>query len=623
MAAVSEPSRRDRLRAELPGLLLGLMLGLALCGLAAWQLDWLGAGLWDPINHGENEDWDWQLTMYEATRTAVMDHRQIPGWTPWTQGGVPLWANPEFPGLYPLFWLIPALGTSAGLKVWTLLHLWLLVLGGYVGGRTAGLSPVASHGAALLTICSAFVPGFIAYGHIMYLPLGWLPIAWALQRSGRWAWAGAALAMTFLAGGHYLLLYGALWLGLDGLLRALSEGGGAARLRPLAAALLLNGLLLGQSWAAWPLGLGLLAACAWAARGASPTGLVRSLAPVAGAGALAGLLLASKLTTAPALFERAERLTAQLSLSVADPYTPALAWAVLTGAAERLSGHEGQNVFWSGVPVVLGLGGLALAGWRRPALGVMGLTWWCLGWGGSTPVNLLEALHRLPGFELIRVVERYSLVWTLFLGWGAGLLVDEAWRRWRPATAAPLGLLVYWVIIASPRAATDQRLGPGRHSQVPAGDFVQVEDELSNYEAVRANRGKLDCWTTAWLADPSPALRPVGHPEYRGEAWRLETGEALPVSITPSVITVDMGPRGGTAVINQNAFRGWTADGAPAGSHEGLLSAPLGPGERALSYRPPGLPLGAALSLVGLAALFGFARSRAPGPAASSRTPPP
>jgi len=608
----------DRLRALSPHLL-GLALGLALCGLAAWQLDWLGAGLWDPINHGENEDWDWQLTMYEAARSSIVDYRQLPVWSPWTQGGVPLWANPEFPALYPLFWLIPAMGTAAGLKVWVLLHLWLLVIGGYVGGRSAGLSPVASHGAALLLLCSAFVPGFIAYGHIMYLPIGWLPIAWALQRSGRWAWAGAALAMGFLAGGHYLLLYGALWLGLDGLLRGVDEG----RLRWLAGALLLNGLLLGQSWAAWPIGLSMAAACAWiaAGEGTSPARLRRSLGPVVGAGIIAGLLLGAKLTTAPALFERAERLTAQLSLSIADPYTPALAWAVLTGAAERMSGHEGQNVFWSGIPLVLGLAGLALAGWRRPALGVMGLSWWCLGWGGSTPVNLLEGLHRLPGFDLIRVVERYSLVWTLFLGWGAGLLIDEAWRRWRPSALVPIGLLVGWAVIAAPKAATDQRLGPGRHSQVPRGDFLQVEDELSNYEAVRANRGKLDCWTTAWLADPSPALRPAGHPEYKGEAWLLETGEALPVTVTPARITVDMGQRSGTAVINQNAFRGWRADGAPAGEHEGLLAAPLGPGERVFAYRPPGLPLGAGLSLFGFVALFGFARSRAPDPAASSRTP--
>ncbi len=617
------------MRGRLARAALGIALGIALCALAAWQFDWMGASLDSPIVHGENEDWDWQLTLYEATRAELMDWRELPGWTPWTQGGVPLWANPEFPALYPLFWLIPALGTGPGIKVWVLLHLWLLVLGGYVAGREIGLSPVGAHGAALLTLCSAFTPEFIAYGHIMYLPLGWLPLAWVALRRGRWHWAGAALAMTFLAGGHYLLLYGALWLGLDGLLRGLD----ADRVRWLVPPLLLNAALLGVGWAAWPVGLALAAAVAWQ----RPVSLRRDLPPVLLAGLLAGLLLAPKLTTAPVLFARAERLAAQVSLSIADDYTPAMAWGVLTGAAGRLSGHEGQNVFWHGAPVALGILGLAWSGLRWRLFGVLGLTWWCLGWGGATPVNFLEVLHRLPGFDHLRVVERYSLVWTLFLGWGVGYAVDEAWRRRKPAGVV-LGALVAWyVVVAAPRAAGLQRLGAGRTSQVAAGDFVQVEDDLTNFEAARANRGKLDCWTTAWLEDPSPALRAVGHPEYRGEAWLLETGATLEARITPNSVTVDLGDGAGTVVINQNAFEGWTADGAPASSHQGLIAAALGPGVHTLRYQPPGLAAGLALMALGGVVMLGAAVREltaaggtggsepwtAPAPGASSSAPPP
>lgn len=600
---------------------LGAALGLALCALAAWQLSWLGAELYSPIPHGKNEDWDWQLTLYEASRALIVDYRMLPGWTPWTQGGVPLLANPEFPAFYPLFWLIPAWGTGPGLKIWILLHLWLLVLGGYVAGRELGLSPLAAHGAALAALCSAFIPEFITYGHIMYLPLGWLPIAWALQRRGRWPWAGAALAMSFLAGGHYLLVYGALLLGLDGLLRGLE----AERLRWLVPALLANGLLLGQRWAAWPLGLALLAAAAWQ----RPAGLRRAVGPVLLAGLIAALLLGPKLTTAPALFERAERLSAQVSLSIADEYSPAMAWRVLSGQIARPSGHEGQNVFWHGAPLILGLAGLSLSGWRPPAgapalrhMGLLGLLSWNLGWGGSTPVNLLAGLHRLPGFDLLRVVERYSLLWTLALGWGVGALLDRAWRRHRAlalALAVPVGL---WVWAAAPRAAAAQRLGPGRRSALRPGAFHQVEDALSNYEALRANRGKLDCWTTAWLEDPAPGLTPAGDPDYRGEVWLLETGETLEASLEPGRIEVAL-EAPGTVVVNQNAFRGWAVDGRPAGSHRGLLAATLPAGRHTFRYRPPGLWPGLLLSACGLAALLGFARSRAPGPAASSSGPRP
>ncbi len=591
------------------------MLGLLLCALAAWQLNWLGAGIDAPINHGRNEDWDWQLTFYEACRVALQEYRQLPLWSPWTQGGVPLWANPEFPALYPPFLLILGLGTDTGLKVWILLHQVLLIVGAYVAGRQAGLGPVAAHGAALAWLCSAFVPGFIQAGHVMYLPLGWLPLAWVAQQRGAWGWAGACLALSFLGGGHYLLLYGALWLVLDAVLRGLDR----SRLRWVGLVLGVNAVLLGGHVLAWPVGVALLMALACQ----RPRHWRLTLPPMLGAGLLAGLLLGAKLATAPALFARAERLAPQASVRIADDYDWASAWAVLTGLAERLSGHEGQNVFWHPVPVVLGLVGLGLLVWRRPVVGILGLTWWCLGWGGATPLNLLEGLHRLPGFELLRVVERYSLVWTLFLGWGCGACLDAAWRRWRWVGALPVALaMVGWGSEAAPLARHAQQMGPGRTSQVASGDFAQTRSELSNYEALQAGVGKIDCWTTAWLADPSPSLQARGDADYRGEAWRLEDGRALAVDFTPSRVTVTL-PESGTVVLNQNAFDGWEVDGVPAGAHAGLVAQALPAGRHTFSYRPPGLVPGLVLSALGVLGLFGCARRRAPGPPASGTGQPP
>ena len=593
------------MKRELPGLLAGLLL----CALAAGQLDWLGAGLFDPIVHGENEDWDWQLGLYEATRRSLLVDGALPLWNPWVQGGVPLWANPEMPGLYPGFLAIVALGTEAGLKVWMLGHLWLLVWGAWLAGRELGLGPVAAHGAGLLTLCSAFVPGFIAYGHVMYLPLGWLPLAWVAQRRGHWPLAAMCLALPMLAGGHYLLVYGALWLGLDGLFRGLRE----ERLRWLGAVLALNGLALGAGWAAWPLGLALLGALVVQ----RPQSLRRTLPPVVYAGLLCAGLIACRLTTAPALFERAERLAAQTSLSIADPYTPWLAWQVFTGAVERLSGHEGQNVFYNGVGPLVGYAGLCWAAWRRPALGVMGLTWWNLGWGGSTPVNLLEVLHRLPGFDHLRVVERYTLVWTLFLGWGLGFVFTRLRAWW--GRVGGLALVAWVVWTAAPEAATAQRLGVGTRAEVAEGPFVQTDDELTSYQALRANRGKIDCWTTAWLEDPSPALRAVGHQGYRGEVWRPDGG-VVEAELAPGAIRVVLDTPG-RVVVNQNAFRGWEVDGRAADDHDGLLSAELPAGEHVFRYRPPGFCAGVLISLFALVAWAGLARSTARARAASGSAP--
>jgi len=322
--------------------------------------------------------------------------------------------------------------------------------------------------------------------------------------------------------------------------------------------------------------------------------------PVVGAGVLAVLLCGVKLSTAPALFAQAERLTPQVSVSIADEYTLGLAWDVMRGATDRLSGHEGQNVFWSGIPLVLGWVGLLGLARTRPVVGVMGLLWWNLGWGGATPVNLLEGLHRLPGLDYLRVVERYSLVWTLFLGWGIGWVVTRARQRFSlPGLLVSLLALGPWVYVAGPSAAKAQRLGPGAALMAHPGEFVQTEGEGTNYASIRANQGRIDLWTTAWLETPSAALSAVGRPDYKGEAWLAADGSPVPVRVEGSQISVEM-ERAGRVVINQNAFAGWRVGSAPAGDSSGLLAADLAAGTHVFTYRPPGMGLGIFLTLLGL-----------------------
>ena len=593
---------------------LGLAVGILLCGLALWQFSWLGSELADPIQHGRNEDWDWQLSLYEVSRLALAGG-DGPFWNPYTQGGVPLWANPEAPFFYPPFGFILLAGTDAGIKIWIAFHLVLLVVGGWVAGREMGLCGVGAHGAALAVFCSAFVPGFLAVGHIMYLPLGWLPLAWVAVRRGRWALGGGCLALSFLGTGHYLLIYGALWLVMEGLLAGLVS----TRLWVLAGALACNGLMLGQSWAAWPLGLALVAALCWQ----RPLALKSHLWPVVGAGVLAVLLCGVKLATAPALFAQAERLVPQVSVSIADEYTLGLAWDVMRGGVDRLSGHEGQNVFWSGIPLVLGWVGLLGLARTRPAVGVMGLLWWNLGWGGATPVNLLEGLHRVPGLDYLRVVERYSLVWTLFLGWGIGWVVTRARHRFSwPGLAVSLLALGPWLHVAIPEAAKAQRLGPGVPLLAVPGEFAQTEGEGTNYASIRANQGRIDLWTTAWLETPSAALSAVGRPDYKGEAWLATDGSPLPVRVEGSRISVEL-EQAGRVVINQNAFAGWRVNDAPAGDHKGLLSADLPAGSHVFTYRPPGFGLGLLLTLLGVLAWIAAEWRRAGGSRSSGTGPRP
>ena len=302
-----------------PAHLLGVALIFALGALAWWQFRWMGTDLHTPISHGINEDWDWQLTLYEVSRLSMLEHHQVPYWNPYTQGGVPLLANPESPFLYPPFLLVLLLGTHAGIKIWILLHLLALVAAAWWAGREMGLGSVGAHGAGLLALTSAFIPEFVAYGHIMYLPLCWLPLAWVAQRRGRWALAGLCLAMTMLAGAHHLLLYGGLWLLADALFRRVPP----RQALVLGGWMVVNLALLGVHWAAWPLGIAGVLILSWTLReawlrrprGGGPPGrrsLGLDLAMVVGAGVVAALLLGPKLATVPSLWVRAERLAVQM-----------------------------------------------------------------------------------------------------------------------------------------------------------------------------------------------------------------------------------------------------------------------------------------------------------------------
>lgn len=583
-------------------LLVGVVGTAALAWLAWWQFRWMGTDLSTPISHGINEDWDWQLGFYEACRLSLVEYGQLPGWNPFVQGGVPLLANPESPFLYPPFLLVILFGSSPGLKLWVLFHLVALAAACWWAGRVQGLGPMEAHAPGILALCSAQLPAQTAMGHIMYLPLCWLPLAWVAARKGSWRWTGVCLAMPILAGAHHVFLYTLLLLVVDAVFRCLEPRRACA----LGAWLVLNLLLLGQAWAFWPMVVLGLVALGWQ-RPRSEGLPWRGLMLVLAAGVLAALLCGPKLATLPTLWVRAERLAPQLTFSVADDYGPWRALQVLLGLVDRPSAHNGQNVLYSPVPLVLAGLGLAWALRKRPAMALCGLFFLNIGWGGATAVNLLEVLHRVPPWDHIRVVERYGAVWTLFLGWFAAWGAWGLWRLRRPpflrwVLAALLVVAASWhVWQTAPKAAWHYHIGPGQPHAIPAaGDFVQADDELTTWESMRAYRGKPRCWTTAWLADPGPVLA-VGDEGYQGEVY-MASGAPVAADITPNRIRFEA-PEAGVLVVNQNAFAGWTYQGEQAGSAEGLLSVEVvqGPGE--LVYRPPRLWLGLLMLCVGLLAL--------------------
>ena len=593
-----------------------VLLGLLLCAVVAYLLPApFIAPLDAEIGHAPDEDWDWQLASWEASRRQYVDGI-VPTWAPWVSGGVPLAGNPENPGFFPGFVVVLALGTVPGMKVLLILQWWLLIWGAWWAGREIGLSPVAAHFGSLALIASSFLPEFVAWGHQMFLGLCWLPLAWIAQRRGRWALAAAALAMPLLYGAHYIFFFGVLWLVADAILRSLDEG----RLRLFAPLLVGNGLLLftpHSPWNQalfWPIAAGLIGALLLQrpARGLDEP--EDALLPLLATGVVVALLIAPKVLAAGELVGVSDRLTRALTNAALNaPYDLALAWDVLRGAVERPAGHEGQNVFFSGFPFAAGLLGLALAGWRHPRWGLLGLLFWSLGWADATPVNLLEGINRLPGFDLLGKVERYSLLWTLFLGYGIGHLADRLQARWGVvgALVAAIGAGV-WLQSASPHLHMDI-LTVAPAERAPEGPFAQTRGgALPAFDAVQANVGRVDVHIAA-PPDRLPAgLMTREDPSYRGEAYYADDARPVEVNVRGSISVVTL-PVRGRVVLNQAWYPGWGVDGGPTQAWQGLVSAELPAGPHTFRYWPDGLGLALLLAAVtwlgiGVAVLRGWRR---------------
>lgn len=162
-------------------------------------------------------DWDYYFSMHTNVRNTIMHYGQFPLWNPYTCGGTSALGDPEFPALSPLFLLELLFGTPAGLKLSIYASTAIGALGmlhfarklniGVIGGLMASL------GMAFGTVnLLELVEGHQNILAAMYIP--WIGYAWlsAYQATGKkriyaTLAMAALLALTFLQGGLYLLMY--------------------------------------------------------------------------------------------------------------------------------------------------------------------------------------------------------------------------------------------------------------------------------------------------------------------------------------------------------------------------------------------------------------------------------
>ena len=543
-------------------------LALGVFAIAVWQCGLLEHGWSTPPPVGAGEDWDWQLTQIEVARIAI-EAGQWPSWNPFTQGGQPLWANPELSPITAL--LAVPLGAVVAMKGMVVFHLLLLAVGWSLVAHEHKLSPVAAQVPALFLVGSAFLPEFLMAAHIMFFAVAWLPLAWFALRREKPHWAGLCLAMSLYAGGHYVVLYGAVLLVAVGLVDVVRPW----RLRLLAGALLLNGVLFGVE-APW-LGWVLLAVFAWTFATpllmlgeGRPTPL-RPLVLALVALSIGALLSAPRWLPLVPLIDVVERLQHGQIGEVADPWTLVGVWDHLVATSRPH--HELPNSFYSPFPVLLFAAGTVYACWRRPRLAVVALLFWNLAWAGAGPVNLWEPLQALPGFDQLRTPERLTILWTPLVGLAAALLFDDFRRIHRFATVAPAVAIGAWLAVALPAAEDAQRMGGQAHPEPLDAPFTQIEECTdSNWAHVLRNEGCLNHRSAIALGESPVPAGPLIGATLEGVAFRTTGAMTLP----------------------QNFVPGWESRSA-----EGLVAVSAG---GLVRYRPPLLGWSLFLLLLGVLA---------------------
>lgn len=152
-------------------------------------------------------DGDYLMQTIEAARISILDYGQFPWWNPWVDGGVPLFANPQF-GLISiptLFGLLfgAVLGYKIALTAYLILGFWGLYLLFTKSFNTPKLTAILL--GYVWTFGSFFT--YRAGGHYTFFTIEFFPLLLFifLQRKKikySWLWLGLVLGLMINAAAH-------------------------------------------------------------------------------------------------------------------------------------------------------------------------------------------------------------------------------------------------------------------------------------------------------------------------------------------------------------------------------------------------------------------------------------
>jgi uncharacterized membrane protein YfhO len=164
-------------------------------------------------------DWDYYFGYHHVLRQSIVAYHTFPLWNPYTCGGTAALADPEFPVMTVTFPLELLFGVEQGFHFAIMLSVATTALGMLVLAKILRFSVWAALVAALGGAFGSVNVLEIVEGHQNILAAMWIPwILWSWlsayqvtdNMKKRWAYIIACaifLALTFYAGGIYLLMY--------------------------------------------------------------------------------------------------------------------------------------------------------------------------------------------------------------------------------------------------------------------------------------------------------------------------------------------------------------------------------------------------------------------------------
>lgn len=530
-------------------------------------------------------DWDYYFSYHHFLRESILHHHTFPLWNPYTCGGTAALADPEFPVISVTFPLELIFGVETGFRLAIFLSVAVGALGMLAVGKRLKLSVWGALVAALTLAFGSVNLLEIVEGHQNILSVMWLPwIFWSwhlaytrLAQNKPWLSYSALLcpiflALTFYAGGIYLLMYTAIaFVGLI----IVSRDRRAAIIVTITSSLLAIGLAAFK----------LIPVFLWLSQ-----------------------------------FQDQAYASSALTL----PYMYNILLGRYLYGLENIIPNQGGGWHEYGAyvgPVVLVLALLGALMQPKQRVVKILLSGAVIALLISSTGPYLKPFFDQASFLPRSNISRFILLAVIPLGLLSGFGLDSISQMGRKKILSH-GILVLIAIdlMTLSYPLSQQAFVLPRHEKpVPpapspiaytANEYktrYQGVDYTRAYEAVTAGYGSLSYCA---VLGPNPAVRTI-HDEIDNDILSVKTtagafGTYQLKLWNPNMVVASLNlPQPGTAVLNANYAKGWLANGQPAKEIGGRVGTPLpgGTTEVTFRYQSPGLVPGITISLLTIAAV--------------------